>query len=127
LTKYNFQGKNALFNLFQKDQIDKVLKPVKTGKIHEVKFKLKLMNLLDRNMLYSQYIKTTFDKKIKVLLLTLNKTHKIKIFNAGYNYIMAHDLHNDKIFLGSLNKVNIPTIFETYLSHLASKYSIFKF
>ncbi len=133
LTKYNFQGKNALFNLFQKDKIDQVLKPVKIGKIHDVKFKLKLINYLDRNILYVQHLKTTFDKNIKVLVFSLNKTNinkiQIQIFNEGYNYIMANDLQNNKIFIGSLNLNNSynPTVFETYLSDLASKHAIFKF
>lgn len=108
LTKYNFQGKNALFNLFKKDEIN-IFKPIKIDKIHDVKFKLKLTNYVDRNFLYFKYSKTTFNTKIKLLNLSqiLNKEHAI-----------IKTMDKNVMFVGKQIQIYKPTFIEAFLQGL---------
>ena len=106
LTKYNFQGKNALFNLFKKDETVDVLKPIKIGEIHDVKFKLKLTNYVDRNLLYWKYSQTTFNNKIKLL-------NWVKILNNEYNMVKVID--KKVIFIGKQIQIYQPTYVESFL------------
>lgn len=124
LTKYNFQGKNALFNLLKKDEID-VFKPIKISQINDVKFKLKLTNYVDRNFLYFKYSKTIFNNKIKLLNLS-------QILNKESSLIKTID--KKVIFVGKQIQIYNPTFVEAFLQDwvnwadsAALKYIYFKY
>lgn len=118
LTKYNFQGKNTLYNLFKKDSADTILKPMKTSKIHEIKFKFKLSNYIDRNLLYFKYSKNN-----KIVLL--NNLSKLLLNNDMFKKNV-----DDKLMF--IVKQNIiykqPTFVETFLHNIVnwSKFTILK-
>jgi hypothetical protein len=84
-----------------------------SGKIHEVKFKYKLSNYIDRNLLYFNYYTTFFNKKIDLL----NNLSKISINND----IIKKNLNDKLMFTVKQNIIyKQPTYIETLLHSLVN-------
>lgn len=118
LTKYHFKGKQALYNLFNKDNTDNVVKPIKISKIHDVTFKLKLTNYQDRNILLYEYFKPAFNKKIEVF--NSRKIIKHNYMNYSDNQFILKKIKNHSYVLyGEQSNNNYLATLNTKIKHLS--------
>lgn len=88
-----------------------MLKPIKNGQIHDVKFKFKLANYGDRNLLYFKYTQTLLNK-------LANVNELIEYNENEYTLNLVKNEDNEFIFIIKKNPIYQPTTFENFLHDL---------